>query len=102
MSKTLVVVFPLSLFVDDVDNEPPVLLESCNISLSVSSVEAQGIKCSVWYERTEKSGRFLAQLLNLSPTEHTLIFFGKLSVPYFSNLQTCSGSTGAEICNVFQ
>lgn len=34
--------FSLSLFVDDVDNEPPVLLESCNISLSISSAGARG------------------------------------------------------------
>lgn len=57
--------FSLSIFADDVDNEPPVLLESCNISLSISSAGAQGIKHSVWYERTKSSGRFLAQLLNL-------------------------------------
>lgn len=53
--------FSLSLFVDDVDNEPPVLLESCNISLSVSSAGVQGIKYSVCYETTKRSGRFLAQ-----------------------------------------
>lgn len=44
--------FSLTLFVDDVDNEPPVLLESCNISLCFSSAGELGIKCSVWYERT--------------------------------------------------
>lgn len=57
--------FSLSLFVDDVDNEPPVLLESCNISLSISSSRALGIERSVWYERTQRSGTFLAQMLNL-------------------------------------
>ena len=89
--------FSLCLFVDDVDNEPPVLLESCNISLSISSAGARGgIKCSAWYER---SGRFLARLLHLHSAHFYLFFFFfcKLSAPYFSNLQTFLGSTEAEM-----
>lgn len=103
ISKTSVVVFPLSLFVDDVDNEPPVLLESCNISPSISSAGAMGIKSSVLYERTKRSGRFLAHLLNLHTAQFYLfLFFSKLSVPHFSNLQIFSGSSEAEACYVFQ
>lgn len=45
--------FSLTLSVDDVDNEPPVLLD-CNISLSISSAGAQGIKCTmVWKYKKE-------------------------------------------------
>lgn len=71
--------FSLSLIVDDVDNEPPVLLESCNISLGVSSAGAMGIKRSVWYERTKSSGRFLSHLFNLHIAHFYLFFFVSLN-----------------------
>lgn len=95
--------FSLSLFVDDVDNEPPVLFESYNISLSFSSGKARGIKCSVQYERTKKkNGRFLALLLNLH-TAHFLSTSANCLHPIFFLISRLfSGSSGAEACNVFQ
>ncbi len=92
--------FSLSLFVDDVDNEPPVLLESCNISLSISSAGAQGIKCSVWYERTKRSGRFLARLLNLHSAHFYLFFFTNCLLPIVLISRLSLGSV--KLKSVFQ
>lgn len=63
VKKTLVVLSPLFLFVDDVNNEPPVALQPWNVSLSISSAGAPGIKCPMWYERTQRRGRFLTHVL---------------------------------------